>query len=243
MNNTLIPIQANKIGSDDIATVSARDVHRFLGIGKDFSNWIKAQIDRAYLTENQDYVSVAQKGEREIGGVIRNEYFLTIDAAKQICMLSATIKGKQLREYFIECEKKLKEQQNNIYEKLSDPDFLRETLLTYSERVSKLEKTIQESQPKIQFYDSFANTDGLYNLQNAARALNQQPNLFIRSLKQKYLFYQGGSLVPYIEYRHKGFFDVKVTIVDDKQRTQTYITPKGLKYFAEKLQKAEGQVA
>ncbi len=69
--------------------------------------------------------------------------------------------------------------------------------------------------------------------QNAARALNQNPNLFIHALKKVYLFYQGSALVPYQRYRDQGLFVVKSSIVDNIVRYQTYITPKGLEYFAE----------
>ena len=65
--------------------------------------------------------------------------------------------------------------------------------------------------------------------------LNQGPNKFIGWLKQGYLFYQGGTLVPKVEYRERGVFEVKATVVDDKARYQTYVTPKGIEYFARKL--------
>lgn len=108
---------------------------------------------------------------------------------------------------------------------LNDPKQLRILLLDYAAKTEK-------DQPKVQFYDDFINAEGLYNLQNAARALNHSPNLFIRSLKDAYLFYQGSALVPYQRYREQGLFEVKSTIVDNQARYQTYITPKGLEYFA-----------
>jgi anti-repressor protein len=122
---------------------------------------------------------------------------------------------------------------------LGDAKQLHRLLVNYSDRVIKLEETISEAKPKIKFYDNFINAVGLYNLQNAARALNQNPNLFIRSLKNEYLFYQGLALVPYQRIRGLGFFEVKSTIIDDKIRYQTYITPKGLQYFAKKLSISE----
>lgn len=107
---------------------------------------------------------------------------------------------------------------------LNDPKQLRLLLLDYADKIEK-------DQPKVQFYDEFINSEGLYNLQNAARALNQSPNLFIRSLKDTYLFYQGSALVPYQRYLSQGLFEVKSTMVDNKARYQTYVTPKGLEYF------------
>lgn len=79
----------------------------FLEVKKDFSNWIKKQIERARLLENRDYIVFAQKGENlnDKSGRPSIEYFLTLEAGKHIAMLSGTEKGFEVREYFLECEK------------------------------------------------------------------------------------------------------------------------------------------
>lgn len=110
---------------------------------------------------------------------------------------------------------------------LNDPKQLRALLLDYSDRIEK-------DQPKVHFYDQYINSEGFYNLQNAAKALNQNPNLFINTLKNGYLFYQGSALVPYQRYMTQGLFMVKSSIVDSVARYQTYITPKGLEHFSKK---------
>ncbi|TAA51063.1 phage antirepressor KilAC domain-containing protein [Shinella sp. JR1-6] len=95
---------------------------------------------------------------------------------------------------------------------------------------------IQDLAPKTAFYDAFMNADGLFGLQNAGRALNLRPNLFVRWLKGSYLFYQGGDLVPYVQYRQSGIFEVKSEKGnDEKTHLQTYLTPKGLSYFADRV--------
>lgn len=121
--------------------------------------------------------------------------------------------------------------QRDPIEVLNDPAAMRGLLLTYSEKVISLEAAVSEVKPKAAFYDAFLNAEGLYGLQNAARALGLKPNMFIQWLKTKYLFYQGSALVPYVQFRHLGIFDVKTTVVDEKKREQTYITPKGLAYL------------
>ena len=95
---------------------------------------------------------------------------------------------------------------------------------------------MDEAQPKAAFVDKFVLADGLYNLQGAGRALGTGPNKFIKRLKREYLFYQGGALVPYRKFVERGLFEVKVTMVDEKARQQCYVTPKGLEYFAKKLE-------
>lgn len=103
------------------------------------------------------------------------------------------------------------------------------------EKVARLEHKVDETAPKADFYDRFADADGLYGLQNAGRVLHQPPNKFVRWLKQDYLFYQGGSLVPRAPYVKSGLFEVKSELVDEKPRSRTWMTPKGVQYFAKKL--------
>lgn len=94
------------ISGQAVQTVNAREVHSNLEVKKDFSDWVKAQIKRARLAENRDFVTVPQKG---VGGKFDSiEYHLTTEAAKHFGMLSGTAKGFEVREYFIECERKAK---------------------------------------------------------------------------------------------------------------------------------------
>ena len=59
--NELIKLSSARINDETVQTCSARDLHRFLGIGKDFSTWVKAQIERAAFAENVDYVKISGK--------------------------------------------------------------------------------------------------------------------------------------------------------------------------------------
>ena len=103
----MLPIQAGTIGGDAIETVDGRKVHAALESGKDYSSWVKAQIERARLGENKDFVVVTQKGVNPLGGRPVVDYHFTIEASKHIAMISGTDKGFEVRDYFIACEKKL----------------------------------------------------------------------------------------------------------------------------------------
>lgn len=107
MTSIAIPLELSTIGAESVKTCNARSVHAELGVKKDFSDWIKAQIKRAMLVENVDYITVPQKGEG--GKFAPIEYHLTIEAGKHIAMLSGTAKGRKVREYFLECERQAKE--------------------------------------------------------------------------------------------------------------------------------------
>lgn len=82
--------------------VSARDLHGFLGSKTEFSKWCVRMFEYGFI-ENQDYTLV-KIGERSAHN--KTDYALTLDTAKEISMLQRSKKGKEARQYFIECERK-----------------------------------------------------------------------------------------------------------------------------------------
>ena len=119
----LIPLQLQTIDGNAVETVNARELHAFLESKQDFSNWINNRIKQYNFMENQDFILVLNQQNKVSNKIIENpknpknkggrptkEYFLTLDMAKELSMVERTDKGKQARQYFIECEKRLKEQ-------------------------------------------------------------------------------------------------------------------------------------
>jgi anti-repressor protein len=161
-------------------------------------------------------------------GKPRKEYLLP----KDLTITLVTGYRADLRYKVVKRMEELEEKTvNSGLDALNDPAAMRGILLSYTEKVLQLEEEKKAAQPKVDFYEQYLNADGLYGLQNAGRALNCRPNLFVRWLKANYLFYQGGNLVAKVQFIQNGVFEVKTTLVDDKARPQTYITPKGLKYL------------
>lgn len=87
----------------------------FLEIDTKFADWIKNRINKYSFTENQDYIIelVYTKGRP------RKEYYITLDMAKELCMVENNEKGRQARRYFIECEKRLKNLEQEQMQKLA----------------------------------------------------------------------------------------------------------------------------
>ena len=102
----LLPIQEEPLDDGTVQTVNARDLHTFLEVGKDFSNWIKDRIGQYGFTQDVDFVVFAETGEN--GGRPLKQYHLTLDMAKELSMVERNERGREARLYFIECEKKLK---------------------------------------------------------------------------------------------------------------------------------------
>lgn len=97
------------------SSVSARELHQFLEVGKVFGAWINERIEQYGFVENQDYIVFSENGKNSKGGRPTKEYILSMDMAKELSMIERSDKGKQARRYFIECEKRLKEQNLNYY--------------------------------------------------------------------------------------------------------------------------------
>lgn len=88
--------------------INARDLHKFLRIGRRFTTWIQGRIQEYQLIENLDFISFSQTGEKPKGGRPTIEYHLTLDTAKELAMVENNEEGRKVRRYFINCEKMLR---------------------------------------------------------------------------------------------------------------------------------------
>ncbi len=96
--------------SDDRITVSARELHFFLEISTRYNDWFKRMCEYGF-DENIDYQAITQKRATAQGNeTTYMDHQLTIEMAKEIAMIQRNDKGKQARQYFIQCEKELKNQ-------------------------------------------------------------------------------------------------------------------------------------
>lgn len=217
----LIPIE----DKDGQQAVNARHLYAWLEIGRDFSNWMKDQIIRCDLVENQDFEVFAKSGVNPQGGRPSTEYALSIEAAKEISMMSQTDKGKQARRYFIECERiaknpiqaltrkelalmivkaeeekerlqlENKQQQIEITSLTSKTEIQAETIRVQS-------KELNESREKVQRYDSTMSTDKLFTATKIADSFGisaKRLNKILEVLKIQY--WQSGCYHLYTEYK------------------------------------------
>lgn len=137
ISNQLPIIATGEIGGNLVRTVDARELHRFLEVGKDFSTWIKDRIQQYNFEQNQDYVCSPILGSKGRGGHNRISYHLTIDMAKELSMVERTAKGKEARLYFIECEKRLTQFKSKAHQLLA----MSQAVVDHEERISQLATT------------------------------------------------------------------------------------------------------
>lgn len=101
-----IDVRVRAVGGRECMTALGRDVHKFLWLARDFSDWIQSNLKRARMVGNRDYEVSYDNVGNPSGGRPRTEYVLTLEAAKHICMLSETERGYEAREHFIDCERR-----------------------------------------------------------------------------------------------------------------------------------------
>ena len=105
--NELISLTQSAINGELQQTVNARELHAFLQSKQDFSTWINNRVVQYDFVENQDFIKLHKKMEANNATMI--EYYITLDMAKEVAMIENNEKGRDVRQYFITCEKQAKQ--------------------------------------------------------------------------------------------------------------------------------------
>jgi len=159
--NELIKIESREISGETVQTCNARDLWEFVESKQDFSTWIKGRIEKYGFVEGEDFtvhkfVDSGSRGQQTI------DYHLTIETGKELAMVENNVKGRQVRRYFIECERRAKAAPAiDPMQVLSDPAAMRGLLLTYTEKVLALESKVESLAPKAEALERIADADGL----------------------------------------------------------------------------------
>ena len=101
-NSNLIPVFSGLIQNQQVQLCNARSLHAFLESKQQYSHWIKDRIADYGFQQNEDYIIVTER----TNGRPRKEYHITLDMGKELGMVEKNERGKQIRKYFIECERR-----------------------------------------------------------------------------------------------------------------------------------------
>lgn len=212
---------------NDRPTVLARDLYDFLEVKTAFKDWFPRMCEYGF-SEGVDFCSFLSEST---GGRPAQDHQLTIEMAKEICMLQRNEKGKQARQYFINLEKAW-----------NTPDMIMSRALKMAEKqLSSLklvnaELTVQNQvmQPKADYFDELVDRNLLTNFRETAKQLGVKEHDFVSFLMTKKYIYRDkrGKLMPYAN-KNDGLFEIKECFNEKTQwsGTQTLITPKGRETF------------
>lgn len=216
-------------------TVSARDLHEGLEINTRFNDWFPRMVEYGFL-EGKDFYSKMSKTS-ETGGRPAIEYDITVDMAKQICMLQRTEKGRQYRQYLIDLEKAWNTPEQVIARALRLADdvtnSLRERCKFLGGQVVEQQKVIDELQPKASYYDLVLQCEDLIPTTLIAKDYGMSAKGF-NALLHKYgiQFKQRDVWVLYADYQGKGYMKMKTHNFEDNiglphSKEHSYWTQKG----------------
>lgn len=202
----LIKIKTNEEGKQ---LVSARELHEFLEIRTPFPKWIVRMLEYGFV-ENQDYLVTDIFVHNSKGGKqTQIDYAITIDMGKELSMIQRTDKGKQARQYFIQCEKKLISMQPKLptyaeaLRQLADSIEENEKLKVENGQQKQL---IGEMKPKVEYVDTILKSKDTVTVTQIAKDYGMSAQELNKILNEEKIQYcQRGQWLLYARYQDKGY--------------------------------------
>lgn len=221
--------------------VNARELHEFLESKQEFANWIKNRIKQYGFVENQDFEVFDNFVRNPQGGRPAVEYALSINMAKELSMVENNEKGRIARKYFIACEEKLK-QGVLVMPNFSNPAEAARAWADQYEQRLKLEAKAREDAPKVEFFESVAESKDAVEMKAVSSTLNYvavgRNKLFAILREQKVL---QSNNIPYQKYIDAGYFRTIETKkncgTEVRIFIKTLVYQKGLDYIRKLLNK------
>lgn len=235
--NDLLRIDVNE---NQEQTVSGRELHMFLGIETPYTMWIERMIEYGF-SEGKDFLT---KMLESTGGRPSTDHIMTLDMAKEICMLARNEKGKQARQYFLEVERRWNSPEQVMARGLLLAD---KTIKKLSTTIETQKKYIAENHPKVLFADSVTASQNSVLVGQVAKLIKQngidigQNRLFQWMRENGYLGKNGNNYnLPTQKSMELGLYEIKENSHINSSGcvvvTRTVmVTGKGQLYFVNKF--------
>lgn len=229
--NEIITINANT------QTVSARELHKVVGSTERFSSWFTRQLQFGF-EENIDYQGC--KKFNTLANQELQDYEMSIDMAKHICMVQRTDKAKEVRQYLIDLEKAWNTPEQIMARALKVAD---ETINSLKKENQFLLERNEEMQPKAQFADAVTASDDCILIREMATILTQNgvktgERKLYQSLRDEGYICQH-STKPTQKAMNMGLFEIDERPINIGYTTKlahtTKVTPKGQQFFINKF--------
>jgi anti-repressor protein len=225
----------------DTQTVSARELHEKLSINSNFTTWFNRMTEYGF-TEGTDFFP---KMEESTGGRPSTDYEISMDMAKEICMIQRTPEGKKVREYLLNLEKAWNTPELVFARALKASEKL---LAEAQEKVKLLEYDNEVMKPKALFADSVSASNSTILIGELAKIIKAngvdmgQNRLFAWLRDNGYLIRRKGTdyNMPTQRAMELGLFKIKETIINKPDGSiaiskTVKITGKGQSYFINKF--------
>lgn len=233
-------------------TVSGRELHQALQIKTPYLKWFPRMSEYGFV-EGIDFnvdknVQVQIEGGRSVSRDFL-DHQLTINMAKELCMIQRSDIGKQVRRYFLQVEAAWNSPDAIMARALQ---FANDRLALLTQQNAELTGTIAvqsqqiaELQPKASYYDLVLNCKDLISTSAIAKDYGKSAVWMNRWLHEKGVqFKQGDIWLLYQKYAEKGYTSTKThsyagTDGEPHTKVHTYWTQKG-RLFIYDLMKEDG---
>lgn len=225
----------------DTQTVSARELHKQVGSTERFSSWFDRQLQFGFV-ENEDYTGC--KTFNTLAKQELQDYELSVDMAKQICMVQKNENARKVRQYLIDLEKAWNTPEQVMARALKIADKQIEEL-KHSNHL--LEQKIEADRPKAIFADAVSTSHTSILVGDLAKLICQngvqigQKRLFEWLRQNNFLIKSGSSKnMPTQRSLEMGLFEIKESTVQNPDGsvriTRTpKVSGKGQVYFVNKF--------
>ena len=237
--NELIKITYN----NDNPTISGRELHAFLEVGTEYAKWIERMCEYGF-SDGVDFSSFLTEST---GGRPASDHCITIEMAKELCMLQRNEKGKEARQYFIQLEKAWNTPEQVMARALKLAD---KQIAEVKNRVFSLERIIDEQRPLVLFANAVETSHTSILIGDLAKLLNQngvnigQNRLFEQLRRDGYLCSRNGDQynAPTQRSMDLGLLEVKERTINNPDGSvritrTTKVTGRGQVYFINKYAK------
>lgn len=210
--------------------VSARELYKSLNISSNFTTWFNRMAEYGFV-EGEDFFP---KMEESTGGRPSMDYQISMDMAKQICMIQRTPEGKRVRQYLIDLEKAW-----------NQPELVMARALKVADkRIKVLEEKIEADKPKTIFADAVTASDSAVLVRDLAKMIRQNGYEIGEKRLYNWMRENGyickGTTMPTQKAMELGLFEIEIRTIErgvglPLERKTTKVTGKGQIYFANKF--------
>ena len=228
-------------------TVNGRDLHDALQVKTAYKDWFPRMCEYGF-SEGTDFCSFLSESS---GGRPAVNHKLTIDMAKQLCMIQRTDIGRKFRQYFIQVEEAWNSPEAVMARALQFANqqlaLLRHQNMELTDTIAVQNQQILEMKPKVSYYDVVLNCKDLISTSAIAKDYGKSAIWMNRYLHEKGVqFKQGDIWLLYQKYAQKGYTSTKTHSYPANDGTihtkpHTYWTQKG-RLFIYQLMKSDGMM-
>lgn len=148
IENELVPVYETNTGEK---VVYGSELHEILKVKTPYKDWSTRRLNDIDAIENEDFQAAQICAP---SGQTKKDHIIKLDTAKEMAMLERNEKGKQVRRYFIQVEKKYKEKKT--FPELSGLSVELQAIIMQDKKIQKIENRMDKLEYDIPLYASEA---------------------------------------------------------------------------------------